>query len=70
MSLSILSITLSLIVLFLFIAFIRNTRDKITKLDEDLEKLSIDLEKSINSIIREVNHNNNIIVNRQNNLNL
>jgi predicted PurR-regulated permease PerM len=70
MSLSILSITLSLIVLFLFIAFIRNTRDKITKLDEDLEKLSIELEKSINSIIREVNHNNNIIVNRQNNLNL
>lgn len=70
MSLSILSITLSLIVLFLFIAFIRNTRDKITKLDEDLEKLSIDLEKSINSIIREVNHNNDIIVNRQNNLNL
>ena len=70
MSLSILSITLSLIVLFLFISFIRNTRDKITKLDEDLEKLSIELEKSINSIIREVNHNNNIIVNRQNNLNL
>ena len=70
MSLSILSITLSLIVLFLFIAFIRNTKDKITKLDEDLEKLSIDLEKSINSIIREVNHNNDIIVNRQNNLNL
>jgi|MDTG01.3.fsa_nt_gb predicted PurR-regulated permease PerM len=70
MSLSILSITLSLIVLFLFIAFIRNTRDKITKLDEDLEKLSIELEKSINSIIREVNHNNDIIVNRQNNLNL
>jgi hypothetical protein len=60
MSLSILSITLSLIVLFLFIAFIRNTRDKITKLDEDLEKLSIDLEKSINSIIREVNHKNNL----------
>jgi predicted PurR-regulated permease PerM len=70
MSLSILSITLSLIVLFLFIAFIRNTKDKITKLDEDLEKLSIELEKSINSIIREVNHNNDIIVNRQNNLNL
>lgn len=70
MSLSILSITLSLIVLFLFIAFIRSTRDKITKLDEDLEKLSVELEKSINSIIREVNHNNDVIVNRQNNLNL
>lgn len=63
-SLGILSLFLSLVVLFLFIIFIQSTRNKILELDSDLQQLTSRIENAVNKIVTEVNDNNNIILER------
>ena len=63
-SLGILSLFLSLVVLFLFIIFIQSTRNKILELDSDLQQLTSRIENAVNKIVTEVNDNNNIIMDR------
>jgi predicted 2-oxoglutarate/Fe(II)-dependent dioxygenase YbiX len=63
-SLGILSLFLSLVVLFLFIIFIQSTRNKILELDSDLQQLTSRIENAVNKIVTEVNKNNNIILKR------
>ena len=58
----ILSLFLSLVVLFLFIIFIQSTRNKILELDSDLQQLTSRIENAVNKIVTEVNKNNNIIL--------
>ncbi len=65
--LGVIALFISLVVLFLFILFIRNTRKKILELSEELQDFSTQLEKSINGVIREINEGNKIIVNNLNN---
>jgi hypothetical protein len=65
-SLGILSLFLSLVVLFLFIIFIQSTRNKILELDSDLQQLTSRIENAVNKIVTEVNDNNNIIMDRIN----
>jgi hypothetical protein len=63
-SLGILSLFLSLVVLFLFIIFIQSTRNKILELDSDLQQLTSRIENAVNKIVTEVNENNNTILER------
>ncbi len=65
-SLGILSLFLSLVVLFLFIIFIQSTRNKILELDSDLQQLTSRIENAVNKIVTEVNDNNNKIMGRIN----
>ena len=65
-SLGILSLFLSLVVLFLFIIFIQSTRNKILELDSDLQQLTSRIENAVNKIVTEVNDNNNKIMDRIN----
>ena len=65
--LGVIALLISLVVLFVFILFIRNTRKKILELSEELQDFSTQLEKSINGVIREINEGNKIIVNNLNN---
>ncbi len=65
--LGVIALFISLVVLFVFILFIRNTRKKILELSEELQDFSTQLEKSINGVIREINEGNKIIVNNLNN---
>ena len=65
-SLGILSLFLSLVVLFLFIIFIQSTRNKILELDSDLQQLTSRIENAVNKIVKEVNENNNRIMGRIN----
>ena len=64
--LGVVALFISLVVLFVFIIFIRNTRNKILELSEELQDFTTQLEKSINSVIKEINDGNKIIVNRLN----
>ena len=61
-SLGILSLFLSLVVLFLFIIFIQSTSNKILELDSDLQQLTSRIENAVNKIVKEVNENNNRIM--------
>ena len=63
-SLGILSLFLSLVVLFLFIIFIQSTRNKILELDSDLQQLTSRIENAVNKIVTEVNDNYIIIMDR------
>jgi predicted PurR-regulated permease PerM len=63
-SLGILSLFLSLVVLFLFIIFIQSTRNKILELDSDLQQLTSRIENAVNKIVTEVNENNDKIMDR------
>ncbi len=65
-SLGILSLFLSLVILFLFIIFIQSTRNKILELDSDLQQLTSRIENAVNKIVKEVNENNNRIMGRIN----
>tara|TARA_B100001093_G_C26743765_1_gene977889 strand:- start:60 stop:269 length:210 start_codon:yes stop_codon:yes gene_type:complete len=65
-SLGILSLFLSLVVLFLFIIFIQSTRNKILELDSDLQQLTSRIENAVNKIVKEVNENNDKIMGRIN----
>jgi predicted PurR-regulated permease PerM len=65
-SLGILSLFLSLVVLFLFIIFIQSTRNKILELDSDLQQLTSRIENAVNKIVKEVNENNDKIMERIN----
>ena len=64
--LGVIALFISLVVLFVFIIFIRNTRKKVLELSEELQDFTTQLEKSINSVIKEINDGNKIIVNRLN----
>ena len=64
--LGVVALFISLVVLFVFILFIRNTRKKILELSEELQDFTTQLEKSINDVIREINEGNKIIVNNLN----
>jgi hypothetical protein len=64
--LGVISLFISLILLFTFIIFIKNTRKKILDLSEELQDFSTQLEISINNVIKEINDGNKIIVNRLN----
>jgi len=65
-SLCVVSLFISFVVLFVFIIFIRNTRKKVLELSEELQDFTTQLEKSINSVIKEINDGNKIIINRLN----
>jgi hypothetical protein len=65
-SLGVVALFISLILLFVFIVFIRNTRKKILELSEELQDFSTQLENEINAVIKEINEGNKIIVNRLN----
>ena len=65
-SLGVVALFISLILLFVFIVFIRNTRKKILELSEELQDFSTQLENEINAVIKEINDGNKIIVNRLN----
>ena len=64
--LGVIALFISLVVLFVFIVFIRNTRNKILDLTEELQDFTTQLEKSFKSVIKEINDGNKIIVNRLN----
>jgi len=64
--LGVISLFISLMLLFTFIIFIKNTRKKILDLSEELQDFSTQLEISINNVIKEINDGNKIIVNRLN----
>ena len=66
-SLGVIALFISLILLFIFIIFIKNTRDKILKLTEELQDYSTQLENSINNIVKNINDSNEIIVTKFNN---
>ena len=57
--LCVLSLFISLLVLFIFIIFIKNTREKIIKLSEELQKYNVSIEQSLNGLVRDININNN-----------
>ena len=59
--LCVLSLFISLLVLFIFIVFIKNTREKILKLSEELQNYNVQIEQSLNSLVRDVNSNNNLL---------
>ena len=59
--LCVLSLFISLLVLFIFIVFIKNTREKILKLSEELQNYNVQIEQSLNSLVRDVNTNNNLL---------
>ena len=60
-SLGVIALFISLILLFIFIKFIKNTRDKILKLTEELQDYSTQLENSINKVVKNINDSNEII---------
>jgi uncharacterized membrane-anchored protein YhcB (DUF1043 family) len=66
-TLGVIALFISLILLFIFIKFIKNTRDKILKLTEELQNYSTQLENSINNIVKNINDSNEIIVTKFNN---
>jgi len=66
-TLGVIALFISLILLFIFIIFIKNTRDKILKLTEELQDYSTQLENSINKVVKNINDSNEIIVTKFNN---
>jgi len=54
--LSVFSLFISLVLLFIFIVFIRNTKKKVNELIRDLQDYTIQIENKINEII-EINNN-------------
>ena len=52
-----------------FDVFIRNTKKKVDELIKDLQDYTTQIEKEINRLIREINNNNQLVVNKTNELN-
>ena len=68
-SLGVFALFISLVLLFVFIVFIRNTKKKIDELIKDLQDYTTQIEKEINRLIREINNNNQLVVRKTNELN-
>ena len=68
-SLGVFSLFITLVLLFVFIVFIRNTKKKVDELIKDLQDYTTQIEKKINKLIREINNNNQLVVNKTNELN-
>jgi uncharacterized protein YoxC len=69
-SLGVFALFISLFLLFVFIVFIRNTKKKVDELIKDLQNYTTQIEKEINKLIREVNNNNKLVVDKTNELNI
>ena len=67
--LGVFALFISLVLLFVFIVFIRNTKKKVDELIKDLQDYTTQIEKEINRLIREINNNNQLVVNKTNELN-
>jgi len=61
-SLGVFALFISLVLLFIFIVFIRNTKKKVDELIKDLQDYTTQIEKEINKLIREINNNNDKLV--------
>ena len=61
-SLGVFALFISLVLLFVFIVFIRNTKKKVDELIKDLQDYTTQIEKEINKLIREINNNNDKLV--------
>ena len=68
-SLGVFALFISLVLLFIFIVFIRNTKKKVDELIKDLQDYTTQIEKEINKLIREINNNNQLVVRKTNQLN-
>ena len=68
-SLGVFALFISLVLLFIFIVFIRNTKKKVDELIKDLQDYTTQIEKEINRLIREINNNNQLVVRKTNELN-
>ena len=68
-SLGVFALFITLVLLFVFIVFIRNTKKKIDELIKDLQDYTTQIEKEINKLIREINNNNQLVVRKTNELN-
>jgi len=68
-SLGVFALFISLVLLFIFIVFIRNTKKKVDELIKDLQDYTTQIEKEINKLIREINNNNQLVVRKTNELN-
>ena len=68
-SLGVFSLFITLVLLFVFIVFIRNTKKKVDELIKDLQDYTTQIEKEIERLIREINNNNQLVVNKTNELN-
>lgn len=68
-SLGVFALFISLVLLFVFIVFIRNTKKKVDELIKDLQDYTTQIEKEINKLIREINNNNQLVVRKTNELN-
>jgi uncharacterized protein YoxC len=68
-SLGVFALFISLVLLFVFIVFIRNTKKKVDELIKDLQDYTTQIEKEINRLIREINNNNQLVVRKTNELN-
>jgi len=60
--LGVFALFISLVLLFVFIVFIRNTKKKVDELIKDLQDYTTQIEKEINKLIREINNNNDKLV--------
>jgi uncharacterized protein YoxC len=67
--LGVFALFISLVLLFVFIVFIRNTKKKVDELIKDLQDYTTQIEKEINRLIREINNNNQLVVRKTNELN-
>tara|TARA_B100000925_G_scaffold222917_1_gene171518 strand:+ start:376 stop:585 length:210 start_codon:yes stop_codon:yes gene_type:complete len=61
-SLGVFALFITLVLLFVFIIFIRNTKKKVDELIKDLQDYTTQIEKEINKLIREINNNNDKLV--------
>ena len=68
-SLGVFSLFITLVLLFVFIVFVRNTKKKVDELIKDLQDYTTQIEKEINRLIREINNNNQLVVRKTNELN-
>ena len=68
-SLGVFALFITLVLLFVFIIFIRNTKKKVDELIKDLQDYTTQIEKEINRLIREINNNNQLVVRKTNELN-
>ena len=68
-SLGVFALFITLVLLFVFIIFIRNTKKKVDELIKDLQDYTTQIEKEINKLIREINNNNQLVVRKTNELN-
>lgn len=68
-SLGVFALFITLVLLFVFIVFVRNTKKKVDELIKDLQDYTTQIEKEINRLIREINNNNQLVVRKTNELN-